>query len=268
MARVTGSEAAAASNGAVRVRERDASEVALVQVRNLVGQLRQMIGEVDGMGAAVQLVRRSNAAAKLVPEALKACRALEHEQLELRQDVAELHLRTQRKAGELLRELAKHRGGRPGQTGSAVEGVSSPPPRLKELGISPQESHRWQRIASLPGDAFEGYISEGRNHLRELSTQDAVALAGRLMKAGKSDVDLESEPGTKAALVVEFKRIRRHVADLIWLDPVALTAAMEAEERVDVLGDISRMRLWLRELEAALEDRRSGSDASASATVP
>ena len=37
-----------------------------------------------------------------------------------------------------------------------------PPVKLKKLGISRVQSHRWQSIAALPKKGFEGYIRENK----------------------------------------------------------------------------------------------------------
>jgi hypothetical protein len=58
----------------------------------------------------------------------------------------------ERRAGELLAQMEKDAGGRPGKTGNAVLPVST----LKELGIEKIESHRWQREASIPEEAAPG----------------------------------------------------------------------------------------------------------------
>jgi len=55
--------------------------------------------------------------------------------------------RAERRGGELLAEMPKQRGGRPIETGSIVEPVSS---SLADIGIDKKQSHRWQRMAGIP----------------------------------------------------------------------------------------------------------------------
>src|SRR5690348_10978148 len=61
----------------------------------IIRQTREMIRHVDNARDAALLVRRANATEKLLDEALKSYRLLEDEQFELKQDVAETHIRTQ-----------------------------------------------------------------------------------------------------------------------------------------------------------------------------
>lgn len=73
--------------------------------------------------------------------------------LDVQNRVAELKLRAERKAGQLLGETA--RPGNPQLLHDASIG-----PRLSELGIEPTQSHRWQLEASVPEDEFERYVVE------------------------------------------------------------------------------------------------------------
>jgi hypothetical protein len=63
---------------------------------------------------------------------------------------SEIKLRAERKAGEMLREMEKNRGGLPEQKtypSSATRGRNSP---LSELGITYDNSSRWQKLAEVP----------------------------------------------------------------------------------------------------------------------
>lgn len=92
--------------------------------------------------------------------------------LKAQNKAAEIHLRAQRKAGEMLAQMDKGKGGRPPKTGSSVEPVSTP---LNELGITKQDSHRWQRIAALPEEAFEAHLQEVKESNREITTASVLA---------------------------------------------------------------------------------------------
>lgn len=78
---------------------------------------------------------------------------------------AELKLRAERKAGEML------------ASADLKPGPKKDADTLSAIGIKQHQSSRWQRIASLPEDDFEGYISDAVDHGRELTT------AGALQKA-------------------------------------------------------------------------------------
>jgi hypothetical protein len=58
--------------------------------------------------------------------------------------------RAERKAGALLREMEKARAGRPPQNPLRTERNFRGAPTLKDLGISEEQSHRWQQLADVP----------------------------------------------------------------------------------------------------------------------
>lgn len=70
--------------------------------------------------------------------------------LEAINHAAELKLRAERKLGEFLKEMPKHNG----------DPRLHDATRLSDLGIEKTQSHRWQRIASIPEPEFERHIVE------------------------------------------------------------------------------------------------------------
>jgi hypothetical protein len=93
----------------------------------------------------------------------------------------EIRLRAERKAGDLLRDTEKAKGGRPEicqkcrvnaarfkycgyppgicpqKTGQTTRPVSGNP-TLNDLGISKQQSSDWQKLAGVPQEQFEGAL--------------------------------------------------------------------------------------------------------------
>ena len=63
----------------------------------------------------------------------------------------EIRLRAERKAGELLRAMEKLKG-RPSKASHDV--------RLSELGISHNQSSKWQKLADVPTPEFEEAVSD------------------------------------------------------------------------------------------------------------
>lgn len=86
------------------------------------------------------------------------------ESLEMQNRCAEIKIRAERKAGQMLGETVQHQGGRP-EKPSHDGRVSTP--QLKELGITWNDSSRWQSIASIPEEEFERIMRQhgraGRN---------------------------------------------------------------------------------------------------------
>jgi len=228
------------------------TDLSTQQLSTVIERTREMIEFVTTAKDAVRLVRRASAVEKLVDETLKGCLALEELQLRLQQEAAEAHLRTQRRAGELLTEITKHRGGRPAKTGANEGRVTDTVPTLRQLGIDRHESSRWQAIATLPAERFEGYIADCREHGRELTTHGTVQYARRLRRKDAEPSADARKLSDGAALMSEYDRAAKHVADLIWLDPNVLAAALGPDRLEKELGSLRRWCRWIAEFEAAL----------------
>jgi hypothetical protein len=222
----------------------------LDRLEGIIRQTREMIRYVDNARDAALLVRRANASEKLIDEALKSCQFLEEEQFELKQDVAEAHLWTQRRAGELLGDLDKHRGGRRPATAPNDKEVSAKPPTLRQLGISANESHRWQLIAGLPADRFEGYIAETRAMRRELTTARVLALANRLRRGDEAGRPVPEQRASAAIDV--YEEAKPHLRNLVALEPEEIGQAIASDRRPQELDMLRRLREWIDSMELVL----------------
>lgn len=89
---------------------------------------------------------------------------------------AEIKLRAERLAGELLREMEKNKG-------AAVQGwketqshdeTAFAPPTLSDLDISKSQSSRWQAIADIPEETFEAHLASTREAGEELTSAGAL----------------------------------------------------------------------------------------------
>lgn len=85
-------------------------------------------------------------------EAMRAY-ARQAQDLDLMRWSAEIKLRAERRAGEMLGEMEKHPGGRPTQNRS--HDATS----LKDIGINKNQSANWQASASMPEADFEAYLA-------------------------------------------------------------------------------------------------------------
>ena len=69
---------------------------------------------------------------------------------------AELKIRAERRCGEILATEIQHGGDR--KSKSRFNGKT-----LKDFGINKNQSHRWQTIAQLPEEKFEGFIAQTKD---------------------------------------------------------------------------------------------------------
>jgi N6-adenosine-specific RNA methylase IME4 len=180
--------------------------------------------------AQLDVARQSLATAKRLPE-VKQIRdmaaALQHYakqqqySLEVQNDAAELKLRAERKAGDLLRDIGLNGGDRKSL-------LHDERVKLADLAISPTQSHRWQQEAALPEAAFEAYVATTRQRGGELTSGALYELARHTTKraeveASLHDARLVAHPG---ALPGPYRII---VADPPWQYDFAPSASRAIE---------------------------------------
>ena len=83
----------------------------------------------------------------------------------------EIKLRAERRAGELLKETPKAKGG--GDVRNHPSHPSSGEKTLSDLGITYNQSSKWQKIANIPEEKFENYLEVEE----ELSTNGVLRVA-------------------------------------------------------------------------------------------
>ena len=98
----------------------------------------------------------------------------------------EIKLRAERRAGELLKETVKHGGDRKSKKIKS----SSQATNLKNMGITPDQSSRWQKIANIPEEKFENYLEVEK----ELSTSGAIRVARQIERQEKIEEIKKSNP--------------------------------------------------------------------------
>jgi hypothetical protein len=64
-------------------------------------------------------------------------------------DATEIKVRAERKAGQLLDDTKKNKQRQSGH-GDQKSGSQNATPTLAELGVSKDQSSRWQKLASMP----------------------------------------------------------------------------------------------------------------------
>ncbi len=94
--------------------------------------------------------------------------------LENQNEAAEVKIRAERKAGEMLAKMPKaDEATRYGSNTMLLPET----PTLADLGIERMQSSRWQTIASLPDEEFEKHIAETKAERKELTTASVLRIA-------------------------------------------------------------------------------------------
>jgi hypothetical protein len=96
---------------------------------------------------------------------------------ELQNQAAEIRIRAERRAGQLLLDMEKNPGtrgaGRPRKDGSRItqsRASTAKTPKLEEIGITKDQSSKWQRLALLVDEAaFERALVQAREKDGELT---------------------------------------------------------------------------------------------------
>lgn len=71
----------------------------------------------------------------------------------------EIRIRAEHRAGELLKEMKESGERHTGRNDSRVESTGAIP-QLKDLGISPDQSSKWQQLAEIPKEHFETLVKD------------------------------------------------------------------------------------------------------------
>lgn len=169
--------------------------------------------------------------------------------LESENDAAEIRLRSERRLGELLAEMPKRDGG------DAMKAHSDPtrevPPKLADLGITYDESSRWQQIAKLPEPEFERHIAETRGEGRPLTTARVVDLA-------RNGFDPTTLPPMKLSHAQNAFYAIPKLASYLDVEPSEVADAAEHDNRLDADVDFFRaIDQWLQAVIREIDGRRS-----------
>lgn len=166
--------------------------------------------------------------------------------LEMQNKAAELKLRAERKAGEMLGTLRLHGGKR--TSDDSAEKV-----RLDDLGISKDQSSRWQLLARLPAEVFDGFIDEVFRSGEELTTARALRFArqSRRSERPRSRTVLSEGAGgviqTLAELLEGEERFGCLMVDPPWPPDSNEAAVVEQVAGLPVGGlaaEQSHLHLW------------------------
>lgn len=137
-------------------------------------------------------------------EALRQYARQQKLSLEMQNKCAEIKIRAERRAGKILSDMDKHP---PGPSSGDRSHDGTDPPRLVELGISKNQSSRWQSIASIPEEEFEDRVEEVKRKNGELTSREFLSLAGYLQRE-QARHERRERAAEEAAKVKQEDRIR------------------------------------------------------------
>lgn len=96
------------------------------------------------------------------------------ESLDTQNAAAEIKLRAERKAGEMLAAMEKAKNNQY----TKVQGDTMSPSKLESFGITKKQSSRWQKESSVSDDKFEAWIAECHEDKKEVTQSGLLSLAG------------------------------------------------------------------------------------------
>ena len=159
----------------------------------------------DAMRYAVQAARDVDEVKDIRDKALAmSAYAKQANDTELLGWVTEIKVRAERKAGEMLAQMPKQQGAR--GTGKKVESRWVTP-LLSELGISKNQSARWQKLAAVPEKRFEQAVAAAKEVAGEV-TAAAMLRANREPQPAKPKV-IAANPKLEA----EYSRMKAELAE-------------------------------------------------------
>jgi len=134
---------------------------------------------------------------------------------EIQNQAAELKLRAERRAGELLAGVVSHGGDR--KSSSHDENLI-----LADLGIDHNQSARWQREAAIPQETFEEYVRSANQSGRELTSQGLLKLEREFSRSQRPSQPLQPARNGKETLspAGDFGRCCAAAAETLVIEPV------------------------------------------------
>ena len=217
--------------------------------------MKQELVRFDDIGKALQKAVSVDQAKGIRDraEALRIYAKQSGQSLVVQNRCAEIKLRAERRAGEILAEMEKNKGAR----GKGVRFHDESAPTLAELGISQAQSHRWQKIARIPWREFEAFLGTRKQESKELTSVAVLRFANQFRTAaGEGDIQessLDAPPLAQelfSTVVVDppWQLLGRRT-EALWSLPIQALCAKNAHVYVWVTNKnleqgLELLRLW------------------------
>jgi len=173
--------------------------------------------------------------------------------LELVNKAAEVKIRAERRAGQLLAELHLHGGDR-------LSDSQHQRATLKELNISQNQSARWQRAAEVPEEEFQKMIEAAHKNHSELSTAALLRLAKarrkhhELTRQCEADLPTQRLP-TRQSTTCSPEEIISELANPCAVFDDILSTIYDATGPVDLgFAERKHLRRLVREFRSLLDE--------------
>lgn len=153
----------------------------------------------------------------------------------------EIRLRAERRAGEMLRDMEKAKGGRPENNPSNDATGFAKEKTLDEIGISRDQSSRWQKLAAVPVQEFEQALSD---------PETKPTTTGIIKKSNGSTAKMHPDALWLWGRTRDFEKMR--ISDN---DPVEILGEMTETMQADMARIIPVMVAWLTTFEGELDGR-------------
>lgn len=131
-------------------------------------QVKQILTEIKTVDEAKSIIDKAEALRVYARQAKLGLEAQNH--------AAEIKIRAERRAGELLREVERSNGARTDITSFAPQTRFQE--ALKDAGVkSTQTAHKWQSIAGMPEPDFEAHVAQVKASGKELTSAGLLKTA-------------------------------------------------------------------------------------------
>ena len=195
----------------------------------LLDQAKQLLAKAQTLPEVLKIRNMAKAAEQYFKAANDA--------REIANGYVELKLRAERVAGEMLRETRQN--GQRAKHGHYKKTESRDVIQLADLGVSGMQSHRWQAIAAVPTEVFEGFIAETRKRESgELTTSALMHMAKKAERKNKQDVvndDPEEPPSPEEARRIAIETGQSVLDSEGWYQP---PISIEREEEIARILDL------------------------------
>ena len=187
------------AGGVNSVEEGPSSEDAMPRELTLLTQAHRAIAEAHGLDDIKGIRDKAEAVRKYAQSAGLG--------LEIQNYAAEVKLRAERKAGELLGQLQLHGGDRKAQK-------ADDRPKLEDIGITKDQSSRWQLTAAVPERDFEKYVTQTKSSHGEVTTAGLLRVAKEVV-AKKRKKSKQKKASDKCSVPGESLETVGSLSDLV-----------------------------------------------------